>query len=273
MTATASPSVPASYRVASALLRRLPPGCGQHLIAGALLSRRPLPRGTLVERRLRGGAAVRLDLGIQQEARAWILARYEPATLAFLTRVLPPGGVFLDVGAHIGLVSLALAEARRDAQIHCFEPDPITVVRLTENARAQHGARITVVHSGVGEARGFARIVGGDSMLARVVADGEGGKIPMLRLDDYVAEQRLPRVDLVKLDAEGHELQVLRGSGALIRRFHPTIVCEARGHGDDDGVATLLDDAGYRRRAIPAVGVQRLRPGAAIDRNVAFIPS
>jgi FkbM family methyltransferase len=216
---------------------------------------------------------VRLDLGIAQEARAWMLARYEPATVAFLARVLPPGGVFLDVGAHIGLVSLALAKARRDAQIHCFEPDPTTVKRLTEHVRAQHGTRITVVHSGVGEARGFARIVGGDSMLARVVADAHAGEIPMLRLDDYVAEQRLPRIDLVKLDAEGHELQVLRGSDGLIHHFRPTIVCEARGHGDDDGVATLLQNAGYRRRAIPAVGAQRLRPGAAIDRNVAFIPS
>jgi FkbM family methyltransferase len=265
-------SVPASYRLASALLRPLPPGCGQHLIAGALLSRRPLPRGTLAERRLRGGAAVRLDLGVAQEARTWILGRYEPATLAFLARTLPPGGVFFDVGAHIGLISLALARARRDAQVHCFEPDPATVARLKENLRAPEDKRVTVVHTGVGEAHGVARLVGGGSMLAHVVAGGGGVEIPMLRLDDYVVEQDLRRVDLIKLDAEGHELQVLRGSEGLIRRFHPTIVCEARGHGDDDGVSTLLQEAGYRRRPIPAVGVQRLRGGAAGDGNVAFVP-
>jgi FkbM family methyltransferase len=155
--------------------------------------------------------------------------------------------------------------------VHAFEADPATASRLDQNARTQPNGRVRVIHAAVSDTTGQVRISGESTMLTRVIGDG-ATTVPSVRLDDYVAEQGLSRIDLIKVDVEGHELQVLRGSEALIQRFRPTFVCEAAGHADDNAVARFLLDRGYRLRPIPPIGMQRLRPGADLDRNVAFLP-
>jgi FkbM family methyltransferase len=257
---------PASYRLAAVMLRRLPAGSGQHPAAARVLRRKPLARGTLTRCRMRSGVDITLDLGIEQEATAWLLGHYESGTVAFLAAALPPDGVFLDVGANVGLIATAVAAERPGAQVHCFEADPVTAARLDQNAVPQ----MRVIHAAVTEHSGEIRISGESTMLTRVTT-GDGIAVTAVTLDDYVAKNELPRVDVAKIDVEGHELQVLRGSTDLIARFRPTIVCEAAGHGDDNGVARFLEDRGYRRSPIPPIGLQHLRPRAALDRNVAFV--
>ena len=271
-TSTGTAPIPVAYRVAAAILGPLPPGCGQHPLVARLLRRSPVPRGTFATKRMRSGARMVLDLGTPQEATAWLLGNYEPGTVAFLSARLPRGGVFLDVGANVGLISLALAATHRDADVYCFEADPATASRLEQNARAQANHRVLVVHAAVSDTSGQLPISGESTMLTRIVSDG-GTMVPALRLDDYVAEQGLTRIDLVKIDVEGHELQVLRGSERLIERFRPTFVLEAAGRGDDNAVARFLLERGYRLRPIPPVGLQRLRPAADLDRNLAFLPA
>ncbi|MGH7092109.1 MAG: FkbM family methyltransferase, partial [Stellaceae bacterium] len=90
-----------------------------------------------------------------------------------------------------------------------------------------------------------------DTGLSRL-ADGGGTPVILRRLDTIVAEARLARLDLVKIDVEGHERAVLAGAEAVLRRFRPAIVFES-GHettGDRTAIAALLVRLGYQLVAV-----------------------
>ena len=51
--------------------------------------------------------------------------------------------------------------------------------------------------------------------------------LPSLTLDQLVEDEKLSRVDFIKIDVEGFELEVLRGSRLVLQRFQPTVFLEA----------------------------------------------
>ncbi|MFN6214487.1 MAG: FkbM family methyltransferase, partial [Microcystis sp.] len=72
--------------------------------------------------------------------------------------------------------------------------------------------------------------------------------VPCFTLDSLIDTYQLERVDLLKIDAEGHELPVLEGSQLLIERFSPIILYEniAGNQGSNLAVARWLEGKGYR---------------------------
>src|SRR6185437_8151618 len=152
---------------------------------------------------------------------------------------VPQGGVFFDVGACSGEHSEALLARNRTASVHAFEPHPNNVRYL----RRLSGVRVTqaVVSDRTGEARlygslpvpadnpnGFppipeharAEMTGPPDQLASLSPrpyhhDDAVFSVPSIRLDDYAARAGVGRVDLLKVDVEGHELEVLEGAGGL----------------------------------------------------------
>src|SRR5262249_26828437 len=90
---------------------------------------------------------------------------------------------------------------------------------------------------------------------ARTGAAGPGHKTLNVRLsslDSLAAERSLERVDLIKIDVEGHERQVLDGANATISRCRPALVIET-GHeaeGDRRDIHDRLRGLGYRMLGI-----------------------
>jgi FkbM family methyltransferase len=81
---------------------------------------------------------------------------------------------------------------------------------------------------------------------------GAADGVPAISLDDYCREQGVKRLDLLKIDTDGHELAVLRGARGTLKRHHPAIIfeiglylLEERGLKVDD-FFDLLEPLGYR---------------------------
>lgn len=62
--------------------------------------------------------------------------------------------------------------------------------------------------------------------------------------------EELPVPDVIKIDAEGSEVEVLRGASSLLRKHRPTLLIEL--HGTNEGVARELESAGYLSRVLEA---------------------
>jgi len=240
------------------LLRAVPAGLGRVRLAN--YAYRAYLRGRAGNSRrsaaLRDGSRFDLNLGDWPQARAFLLGEYDVDTVRFVAANLPPGGVFLDVGAHIGLISFQVLQRVPSARIHAFEPHPDRNAQYRRHIELNDaGDRVKVSAVALSQASGSAAFD-----LERHAIE-EGAAVPTAALDDYLAAKGLDRVDVLKLDVEGHELSVLQGAArALGEGRIGKITLEAMdAHGDTTAAAALLESHGYRRVALPDSAAAALR--------------
>jgi len=183
--------------------------------------------------------------------------------VACLERYLQPGGVVLDVGSHLGYFALVAARlVAPTGRVYAFEPLPENAVRLARTLRRNQLDNVHLVTRALGEISGRAllTVARNDSMahVTREVAriDADRGSVPLVRLDDWLEENRAVRqIDLIKIDVEGHELALLRGGARALRRFSPRLIIELHWCRQVETtpaqVVTWLSGHGYRVHLLP----------------------
>jgi FkbM family methyltransferase len=140
---------------------------------------------------------------------------------AFFAEVLS-GEVFYDIGAHGGVYSLTYL-ARCGGEVHAFEPMP---EELMVNFRLNGRATDKVHAVAVGDRPGSVRMTTRFRSSNHIDAVAGEREVPIVRIDDYVAEHGLPDPQWIKIDIEGMELPALRGAEQLLRRARPVVICE-----------------------------------------------
>lgn len=132
----------------------------------------------------------------------------------------------LDVGAHTGDYALcAQAAFGPAATLHCFEPQPETFAALERRLAGRAG--VGCHRLALGEEARLARLYSQEASSAFTSlypgAFGEPGheiarvdEVELRTLDEVAGELGLGRIDLLKLDVEGHELPVLKGARGLL---------------------------------------------------------
>ncbi len=148
--------------------------------------------------------------------------RAEPE-LGRLADMCGSGGVIIDVGAWYGPWSRRLA--RHADQIVAIEPtarhEALRKI-LPGNANVIHAAASD--QTGDGELWTVGRGTGteGMSSLRRRDIHGASMSVPLIRIDDLDVKD----VRFIKIDVEGHELNVLRGAEETVRRDRPRLLVE-----------------------------------------------
>jgi precorrin-6B methylase 2 len=134
------------------------------------------------------------------------------------------GDVAIDVGTNYGFVTLVMAQAVGTAgAVHSFEANP----------EIYEGARSNLERNSL---TGYCTLVQG------FVAETSGGD--RIAVDDYVERERIKRVDFIKVDVDGPDLQVLEGARSTLQRFHPIVVIEMTG--EQAKIVALLEGLGYQ---------------------------
>jgi FkbM family methyltransferase len=159
----------------------------------------------------------------------------EPETARFLTAFLKPGMVFWDIGANIGEYSLLAARCVGPAGVvEAFEPQPAVYAYLQRNIEANHATNIRPHQRAVCDAVGSAELsLLSDPSLAFLTPHNRGreasSSVPVstISLDHFHRSVGLTPA-LIKVDVEGAEQLVLKGSRNLIglERDAPTWIIE-----------------------------------------------
>lgn len=146
----------------------------------------------------------------------------EPGTGDVLRRLVQPGMVVADVGANIGLLTLLLAwAAGPGGKVIAFEPEAVPRANLEKMKHLNGLAWVEVRDQAVGEKPGrltfhVSDIIGHSSLYALPEAEeARTVEVEVVRLDDVAPRGRM---DVVKIDVEGAELDVLAGMKGLIAR-------------------------------------------------------
>lgn len=148
-----------------------------------------------------------------------------------IARHLREGDWAIDVGANVGHYTCEMARCvGASGRVLAFEPIPTSFALLTANVRAAGYVNVSLFNLALSDKPGVACMTVPtyeDSKLADYYRAhlSQQGEFPVLcmALDKMSI---LGRVSLVKIDAEGHDLQVLMGMQSLLQRDRPTLIVE-----------------------------------------------
>jgi FkbM family methyltransferase len=212
------------------LLQACPARLRAHLLESRPNLRKAAPGGLrFVYSRYLGDLSVNIDTRYKVERIMWT-GVYEPPLMRFLQSQNTHGWTCFDVGANVGAIALALAKfAGCSGKVYAFEPGPPNLERLRSNIALNPPLRqqIEIVAAGVGSAPGelwWAEEKGnpGNALLS---AKGTH-RVPVITIDDFVRERNIARIDFIKIDVEGMELDVMRGAATTLRNLRPLLYFE-----------------------------------------------
>jgi len=148
----------------------------------------------------------------------------------FLGSYLKDGMVYFDVGANNGYYySLRVAKRFPNCRIYVFEPDNRILYHLRKNIEYNR-FNIMVVPQAVTDCVGTARLTAGQGASNYIIADGSDTtptvEVKCTTLDNFVSQNNVNQIDLIKVDIEGGEFSFLRGAQKTIEKFQPVMVLE-----------------------------------------------
>lgn len=184
------------------------------------------------------GARIELEF-VDQSATHIFFQHYEKEEAETITSCVHPGMTVLDIGANIGYFTLLMAQrVTANGSVHAFEPNPRMIRQLEKNIALNEDlkdGRIKVQSVALGNAEGetdfFSPVrgaegVGGLKDTKRVPVE-ELFRVRVSRLDTWIAEQKIERIDFIKMDVEGGELDILKGAQNMLKIMRPVILFEA----------------------------------------------
>ncbi len=166
-------------------------------------------------------------------------------------QMIRPGSRVVDVGANIGIYALPWAALSPNVVVHCFEPNAMVRSRLARNiALNRLGGKVLLHGEALSDHAGTATLYGSGDMSSLNEGVYTGGEqavpaqVPLACLDDVIPIEGAP-VSLIKIDVQGHELEVLRGAERAITHHRPALILE-----HEDNLYRSASEAKERKGAL-----------------------
>lgn len=192
-----------------------------------------------------GDVSVNIDTRFKVERIMWT-GVYEPPLIRLLQSQNTSGWICFDVGANVGALTLALAKLTgTDGKVYAFEPGPPNLRRLRDNLdlNPELSRRVEMIAAGVGRTPGELywaeeKDNPGNALLGKTGTH----QSKIITLDDFVRERAISKLDFVKIDVEGMELEVMNGAAETLRRFRPVLYFETLPRYTETGAGATFAD-------------------------------
>ena len=201
-----------------------------------------------------------------------------------IRRVAAGHPVFFDIGANVGVWTVALAAAHPKAHVYSFEPAPATFRTLCKNVALNRLANVSAAQVAVSDATGVLafQITRNRSFFNRLAprkataeelgrgrfTEAHTVDVKSIRLDEFCESQGISRIGFLKIDCEGAEPSILKGAERLLRRRAIDLIWmevdpeNLREMGDSlDTLDALMKEIGYTIHLLRPDGL----PGPPVD--------
>jgi FkbM family methyltransferase len=209
--------------------------------------------------------------------------------LDFFKELIPEGSFVIDVGAHIGSITVPMAlAAGKDGTVLALEPNPQVFEGLTLNSKLNNGKyNIIPLQYGAADVESEFLYASSEASLSNggLVSDQSDRTIGRHRLSQPVKtvklsklltekyENILPKLSFIKIDAEGFDLMIIKDLIPIFKKFKPIVSAEvyfsktkSLTREECNEMFTVLDDIGYA-----IYNVENFEKSAAIE-EVTRIP-
>jgi FkbM family methyltransferase len=244
----------------SEALRLIPDGLPGKARLGRMLLRPFMSRKPAVLKDRTGNMYVMPSYAEMIALEIFTFGLYERDLVKAIISFLPKGGTFIDIGANVGALTIPVAKALPCVSIICIEADPKLHLLLQQNVDRNNCKQVQVISCVVGSKDGqsVAFYQAPDDRFGMGSLGPQFNAAPIMlkqrSLDCILEDLHLDRVDVVKMDVEGAELNVLRGARRLLASKRPPVLffefcdwAEQRIAGQKPGDAqSFLFGNGYR---------------------------
>ena len=182
--------------------------------------------------------------------------RYE---LKIYRDLLKEGMVVIDIGANVGLYTFEASKlVGNSGKVIAFEPDSYNFEVLSLRLKKSGRKNITLVNKALSNISGHTKLFidpfspGNHSFSSDNLYSGKDYiEVPTVRLDDYLKENAIEKVDVIKIDVQGAEGLVFEGARGILKNNDLKMLMEFWPHGmaqvtsDVEKVMQELEDIGY----------------------------
>lgn len=178
---------------------------------------------------------------------------WEKKSLALWIKLCENSNTIFDVGANSGIYSLISKSVNKNARVFAFEPIKENLKLLRSNNQLNN-FDIKINEVGVSNKNGEAKMYALPNTvnyMTSINLNRYGSKdvveitIPIVTLATIIEQNKIEKVDLIKIDVEEHEYQVLEGLGPYIQKMMPTFLIEIIGNENAKKIQELFKNLNY----------------------------
>lgn len=174
---------------------------------------------------------------------------YEIAMLEDIKNRLSENNIIVDIGANIGNHTIFFSKICKAEKVYSFEPQKNIFEILKKNIELnQVNDTVELYNIGLGKEYCFAniKVIDENNYGMSKLDVTEKGNIEIKTLDSIIRDNRVTKIDLIKIDVEGMELEVLQGAKDVLYKFKPLIYIEAGTDSEFKKVLEFLSEFGYK---------------------------
>lgn len=219
---------------------------------------------------------IKLAVDISDYVGHYLYFGFEDKAQEKLIQLAKSGDIVLDIGTNIGSTLLQFAnKVGNNGRVYGFEPDPINYKVCLANIKLNSFTNIEVANIGLGNENGSFNLVvdtetnrGGNRISYNIETQKTSSKIYVVRLDEWIKYNKITKVDLIKIDVEGFELNVLKGAKEVLVLYKPVLFIEL----DDNNLRAVGNSANELVLYLEALNylIESAETGEIIDANKNF---
>jgi len=184
--------------------------------------------------------------------------------MLYLQKICRKETIF-DLGANIGYYTTLFSQLTgKGGKVHAFEPLQENFRKLQSNT-SRSCTNVVLNQTGIDIAKSTKTIFFDTNDLEKAsikqqrCANVHSREIDVTTLDNYISDNRIPQVDFIKCDIEGHEMHALMGMPNTLRKFHPKLSIEVTlPHDERKELTDFLQSFGYNNFQLIEKGYPRL---------------
>ena len=167
----------------------------------------------------------------------------EDRIIEFAKTLLNAGDVFVDVGCHIGKYSVIIANhVGTQGKVYAIDANPENIAVLKKNIALNRLTNITIINKAVSDKEGITKFYLRPSSGMGSLSATEGPKSITVNVNTLYNElKEVDKIDLMKIDVEGEEVNVINGAGLLLERTRNLII-ECHSPSYRDSIESILHD-------------------------------